>query len=67
MPPRVARQQGIEYQYDKQAYGGEMGGKEMWSDLCAVVRGSSEEARVVRNGMMRAECLPPGDKSGIGA
>lgn len=28
--------------------------------VCAVLRGSSEEARAVRDGLMLAACLPPG-------
>ena len=37
-----------ECHYDEQAYGGEM--KEGQNGYCAVVRGSSEEARVAGNG-----------------
>lgn len=37
-----------------------MGEKERLTGLCDMVRGSSEEARAVRNGGMLAACLPPG-------
>lgn len=36
----------------------EMGKKARQDGLCAVVRGSSEEVRVVRNGLMLTACLP---------
>lgn len=45
--------------YDEQVYNGEMGEKEGQNGLCAVVRHSSEETRVVKNGLMLAACLPP--------
>ena len=37
----------------------EMGEKERQDGLYAMVRGSSEEVRVVRNGLMLTACLPP--------
>lgn len=30
-----------------------------WNDFCIVVRGSSEEAKGMRNGLMLVTCLPP--------
>lgn len=41
-------------QYDEQIYDGEIG-----DGSCAVVRGSSEEARAERNGLVLIACLLP--------
>lgn len=46
-------------QYNGQEYGGEVGEKKKQNGYRAVVRGSSEEARAVRNGLMLAACLSP--------
>lgn len=46
-------------QYDERVYGGEFEEKVRKNSLCAVARGSSEDASVARNGLLLLVCMPP--------
>ena len=53
-------------QYDQQVYGGEIRENKRQEGSWAVMKGSSEETRAERNGMMLVVYLPPGTRKTSG-